>query len=80
MLLPSIALQIPAIPSIGSGELVIFLVLLIIGVIIIMVLATLIHFILPIIAAVIVWFVTGSLIYAGAAFLVVAIIQMVAAR
>jgi len=54
--------------------------LLIIGVIIIMVLATLIHFILPIIAAVIVWFVTGSLIYAGAAFLVVAIIQMVAAR
>ena len=80
MSLLSLALQIPGIGSLGSGSLLIFLVLIIIGVIVIMLLATLIHFILPIIAAVIVWFITGSLIYAGGAFLLVAIIQMFATR
>ncbi len=68
------------IPSIGTGELVIFLILLVIGVIIIMVLATVIHFIIPIIAAVVIWFLTGSLLYAGIAFVVVAIIQIIARR
>jgi len=68
------------IPAIGFGELVIFLILLFIGIIIIMILAALIHFILPIIAAVVVWFLTGSLIYAGAAFLLVAIIQLLVRR
>ncbi len=46
----------------------------------VMVLATLIHFIIPIIAAVVVWFLTGSLLYAGIAFVVVAIIQLIARR
>ena len=73
-------LQIPLIPGIGFGELVIFLILLIIGIVIIMLLATALHFIVPIIAAVLVWFFTGSLLYAGAAFLVVAIIQLIARR
>ena len=73
----SIPLQIP---SFGTGELIIFLVLMVIGIIIIMVLATLIHFIIPIIAAVVVWFLTGSLLYAGIAFVVVAIIQLLAKR
>jgi len=68
------------IPGPGAGELTIFLVLLVIGIIIIMVLATVIHFIIPIIAAVIVWFVTGSLLYAGIAFVVVAIVQLIARR
>jgi hypothetical protein len=45
-----------------------------------MVLAAVIHFILPIIAAVVVWFLTGSLLYAGLAFLVVAIIQLIIRR
>ena len=67
-------------PAIGSGELVIFLVLLIIGIIIILLLKAVIHFILPIVAAVIVWFVTGSLLYAGIAFVAVAILQMVIRR
>jgi len=64
------------IPSFSSAGLIIFGVLLIVGIIIIMVLAAVIHFILPIIAAVIVWLFTGSLIYAGIAFLAVAILQL----
>lgn len=68
------------IPGLGFGELVVFLILLVIGVIIILLLATVIHFIIPIIAAVVVWFLTGSLLYAGIAFVVVAIIQLIARR
>jgi len=77
----AVMMQFPLqIPAIGTGELIIFLVLLVIGIIIIMVLATLIHFIIPIIAAVVVWFFTGSLLYAGIAFVIVAIIQLIARR
>ena len=64
----------------GGAELVVFLALVIIGAIIIMLLATVIHFIIPIIGAVIIWFLTGSLIYAGIAFLIIAIIQLLAKR
>jgi len=66
------------IPAFSSAELIIFGVLVIVGIIIIMVLAAVIHFILPIIAAVIVWLFTGNLIYAGIAFLAVAILQLLA--
>jgi hypothetical protein len=62
------------------GEIAIFAVLLIIGIIIILLLKAVIHFILPIIAAVVVWFLTHSLIYAGIAFVVIAIIQMIIRR
>jgi len=68
------------IPTFGSAELVIFAVLVVVGIVIIMVPAAVIHFILPIIAAVIVWLLTGSLIYAGAAFLGVAILQLIMRR
>jgi len=68
------------IPGIGFGELVIFLILLIIGIIAILILSAVIHFILPIIAAVVVWFLTGSLLYAGIAFVVVAILQLIVRR
>ena len=68
------------IPSFTTGELIIFALLVIIGVILIMVLAAVIHFILPIIAAVIVWLFTGNLLYAGVAFLAVAILQLLARR
>ena len=73
-----IQLQIPGLP--GFGELVIFLILIVIGIIIIMVLAAVIHFILPIIAAVVVWFFTHSLLYAGVAFVVIALIQLLVRR
>ena len=62
------------------SEIAIFAVLLIVGIIIILLLKAVIHFILPIIAAVVVWFLTHSLIYAGVAFVVIAIIQMIIRR
>jgi len=68
------------IPSFSSFDLIIFAVPVIVGIIIIMILATVIHFILPIIAAVIVWLFTGNLLYAGIAFVVVAILQLFARR
>ena len=67
-------------PSLSSAELIIFGVLVIIGIVIIMVLAAVIHFILPIIAAVLIWLFTGSLLYAGIAFLAVAILQLLVKR
>ena len=68
------------IPSFSSPELIIFAILVIVGIVIIMVLAAVIHFILPILAAVVVWFFTGSLIYAGIAFLAVAVLQLLVRR
>jgi hypothetical protein len=68
------------IPSFISPELIIFAILVIIGIVIIMVLAAVIHFILPIIAAVVVYLFTGSLLYAGIAFLAVAILQLLVRR
>jgi hypothetical protein len=68
------------VPSFTSGELIIFAILVIIGIVIILVLAAVIHFILPIIAAIVVWLFTGSLLYAGIAFLAVAILQLLIRR
>jgi hypothetical protein len=68
------------IPSFTSGELIIFAILVIIGIVIILVLAAVMHFILPIIAAIVVWLFTGSLLYAGIAFLAVAILQLLIRR
>lgn len=68
------------IPDLGSGELVIVLILVIIGIISILILSAVIHFILPIIAAVVIWLLTHSLLYAGIAFVVVAILQLILRR
>lgn len=67
-------------PAFTSSELIIFVVLLIIGIIVILILKAVLSFILPIVAAVVVWFITQSLIYAGIAFVVVAILQMILRR
>jgi hypothetical protein len=68
------------IPSFTSGELIIFAILVIVGIVIVLVLSAVIHFMLPIIAAIVVWFLTGSLIYAGIAFLAIAILQLLVSR
>ncbi len=56
------------------------LILVIIGIIAILILSAVIHFILPIVAAVVVWLFTHSLLYAGIAFVVVAILQLILRR
>lgn len=68
------------IPGIGTGELIIVVVLVIIGLIAILLLSAVIHFIIPIIAAVVVYLIWHSLLYAGIAFLVVAVLQLILRR
>jgi len=72
--------QFSILNSIGFNEIIIFLILLVVGVIIISILKTLLHFLVPIVAAIVVWFVTSNLIYAGIAFVVVAILQLILRR
>ncbi len=67
-------------PGIAFEELVILLVLLIVGIVAILVLRAVIHFILPIVAAFVVWLVTRSPIDAGLTFVVVAILQLILRR
>jgi hypothetical protein len=72
---------IQSFPSILTGIADLFggLILLIIGVLIIVLIVAAAIVLLPaIIVAVVVWFLTGSFLYAGIAFLVVAIISAVA--
>lgn len=59
------------------GELVLFLILLTLGIIIILLLKAVLSFLLPIVAAVVVWFLTHNLIYAGIAFIFFALIQLI---
>lgn len=61
------------IPSFTFGELIIFGILVIAGIIIILILSAAIHFIVPIIAAVVVCFLTGNLLYVAIAFVGLAI-------
>ncbi len=66
--------------SFSFSDILILIILLIIGIIIILILKTLINFIIPIVAAIVVWFLTSNLIYTGAAFVIVAIIQLILKR
>jgi len=60
-------------------DIAVLVLLLIIGIVIIVVLAKIFLFVLPAaIVAIIVWFLTGSVFWAGIAFLVVALISLVA--
>ncbi|HEX9262460.1 MAG TPA: hypothetical protein VF893_08040 [Candidatus Bathyarchaeia archaeon] len=65
-------------PSLGFlGDLAVLLLLVVIGIVIIVVLAKVVLFVLPAgIIALVVWFFTGSLFWAGIAFLVVAFISL----
>ena len=63
--------------SIDLSQLAILFLLVVIGIVIIVVVAKIILFVLPAgIVALVVWFLTGSLLYAGVAFLVVAFISL----
>jgi hypothetical protein len=55
-------------------------VLVVIGIIIILLIKAVIQLIIPIVAAVLAWYLTHSLIYAGIAFLVVAVLQLILKR
>lgn len=60
------------------GDVVFLFLLLIVGIVIIVVFAHALLFILPAgIVAVVVWFLTGSIFWAGVAFLIVALISLI---
>ncbi len=70
-------LLIDLLQSIGFTNILLFILLIIIGIIIIIVLKAVVNFILPIIAALVIWFLfDGNLIYTGLAFVVVALLQL----
>lgn len=71
-------LSVFQLPSLGFlGDLAVLLLLVVIGIVIIVVLAKVVLFVLPAgIIALVVWFFTGSLFWAGIAFLVVAFISL----
>ncbi len=68
-------------PSLGIGlafELILLLILLIIGIVIIIIIAKVLLFFLPAaIIALVVWLLSGSLFWAGVAFLVISFISVV---
>jgi len=62
------------------SEIIIFLALVIVGLIAILLVKAVIQLIIPIVAAVVVWFMTGNLTYAGVAFLAIAVLQLLLKR
>ena len=62
------------------SEFMIFLALIVIGLIAIILVKAVVHLIIPIVAAVVVWFMTSSLTYAGIAFVGIAVLQLLLKR
>jgi membrane protein implicated in regulation of membrane protease activity len=58
----------------------IFIALLIVGMIVILLLKALIHFIVPLVAAVVTYFLTSNLTYAGLAFAAIAVLELILKR
>jgi len=63
--------------SIPSGDLIIFIGLIFVGVILLMLIKAIIHFVIPLIGAIVVWYYTGSLTSAGIAFVIIALLELV---
>ena len=64
----------------GVQEIILILVLLVAAIVIILLLKALIGLILPIAAALVAWFLTHNLLYAGIAFIALAILQLLLRR
>jgi len=63
--------------SIPSSDLIIFIGLILVGVILLMLIKAIIHFVIPLIGAIVVWYYTGSLTSAGIAFVIIALLELV---
>ena len=75
--LPAFALAF-AVPS--FGELLAFLALLVVGFLLITIIGALIFLLPAVILAAVVWFLTGSLFWAGVVFLIIAVISLLKKR
>jgi len=76
----SIALVLGSIFGVPVIDLIIGFGLLVIGVIVIMIIGALIFLLPAVILAFVVWFLTGSLLWAGVVFLVIAVISLLKKR
>jgi len=63
--------------GVPSSDLIIFIGLVFVGIVLLMLIRAIIHFVIPLIGAVVVWLYTGSLTYAGMAFVVIALLELV---
>lgn len=70
--------MVTLLPSLS--ELMIFLALIAVGLIAIILVKAVVHLIIPIVAAVVIWFMTGSLTYAGIGFVGIAFLQLLLKR
>jgi hypothetical protein len=61
-------------------DVMIFIALLVVGMIVILLLKAFIHFLVPLVAAVVTYFLTSNLTYAGLAFVAVAILELILKR
>lgn len=61
-------------------DVMIFIALLVVGMIVILLLKALIHFLIPLVAAVVTYFLTSNLTYAGLAFVAVAVLELIMKR
>lgn len=63
--------------GISGGDLIVFIGLVLIGIIVLMLIRAVIHFVIPLAGGIVVWFYTGSLTSAGIAFVVIALLELV---
>jgi len=63
--------------GISSSDLIIFIGLVFVGIVLLMLIRAIIHFVIPLIGAIVVWLYTGILTYAGMAFVVMALLELV---
>lgn len=58
-------------------DLILFVGLVLLGVAILMLIKAVVHFLVPLVGAIVVWLYTGSLVSAGIAFVVIAFLELV---
>jgi hypothetical protein len=73
-------MMLGSLTSLLTFDMMIFIALLIVGMIVILLLKALIHFIVPLVAAVVTYFLTSNLTYAGLAFAAIAVLELILKR
>jgi len=72
--------MLASLTSLLTFDMMIFIALLIVGMIAILLLKALIHFVVPLVAAVVTYFLTSNLTYAGLAFAAIAVLELILKR
>lgn len=73
-------MMLGSLTSLLTFDMMIFIALLIVGMIVILLLKALIHFVVPLVAAVVTYLLTSNLTYAGLAFAAIAVLELILKR